>query len=438
MTKEQVESELPLTEERLKTMHPLDLVRIEPATVPTELQGVFVVVLGQLKYLDEAMLALSEFARLGEADSPFPEHLRAPWSKMFEFATEAWRVDVARELIQMFPDVEQVTGKAIPPAIQFLLTGHDLAKAMAELATLTEKLLEPGNLEELQRLIWMLLGSPYYKGLGILLARGVIPIVGEDNAAGLFEGILAARAKLNLSPEDEFTGWMNDHALRRAQKQETAAVQEAHDKLAAKMNESRADKEELARLKRELSLRERKERREETKVAPPPDAEAAEERRRLKAKIASAKAREAERGEEVLTLRRELDKALQALETTAPAAQREEREESDSFIEVDGNQPVRLVDFPKDFGETLTAIPRHVGRAVMNRVGRLASGEPAAFDRIKQLKGYPAVLRARVSDKYRLLFCLEPDRVRIVDLIRRADLDRRIERLQASGLPPVG
>ena len=67
-----------------------------------------------------------------------------------------------------------------------------------------------------------------------------------------------------------------------------------------------------------------------------------------------------------------------------------------------------------------------------------ASGDrPGAFDAIKQLKVYPEVLRARVADKHRLLFCLMPDRVRVVDLIRRADLDRRIERLQASGLPPI-
>lgn len=82
--------------------------------------------------------------------------------------------------------------------------------------------------------------------------------------------------------------------------------------------------------------------------------------------------------------------------------------------------------------------PRHVGRATMNRIGRLASGEPSAFNGIKRLKAYPEVLRARVSDKYRLLYVPLPDQIRVVDLIRRADLDKRIERLQASGLPPIG
>lgn len=67
----------------------------------------------------------------------------------------------------------------------------------------------------------------------------------------------------------------------------------------------------------------------------------------------------------------------------------------------------------------------------------MASGEPSAFKGIKPLKAYPDVLRARVSDKYRLLYCPLPDRICVVDLIRRADLDRRIERLRAAGLPTI-
>ena len=145
-----------------------------------------------------------------------------------------------------------------------------------------------------------------------------------------------------------------------------------------------------------------------------------------------------QRGEEKLTLRRELDATTRQNETVKSGAlasegtKPEEADESEAFEAV-GNQPVRLLEFPRGFMETLRGFPKHVGRATMNRLGRLASGEPSAFDRIKQLKAYPTVLRARISDKHRLLFCLEPDRVRVVDLIQRADLDRRIERLKASG-----
>ena len=71
----------------------------------------------------------------------------------------------------------------------------------------------------------------------------------------------------------------------------------------------------------------------------------------------------------------------------------------------------------------------------MKRQGRLASGEQDAFLAVKQLKAYPGVLRARVADNHRLLFIMSHDRIRVVDLIRRRDLDRRIERLLASGLP---
>ena len=74
----------------------------------------------------------------------------------------------------------------------------------------------------------------------------------------------------------------------------------------------------------------------------------------------------------------------------------------------------------------------------MSRLGQMGAGEPSAFTKIKRLKAYPEVLRARVSDKYRLLYVPLPDQIRVVDLIRRADLEQRIERLKASGLPPVG
>ncbi|HEY1582419.1 MAG TPA: hypothetical protein VGF73_04900 [Chthoniobacterales bacterium] len=130
-------------------------------------------------------------------------------------------------------------------------------------------------------------------------------------------------------------------------------------------------------------------------------------------------------------------RVVEQLKAEVAAAKASEDAETDEKYEVEGNQPVRLIQFPKGFLETLERFPKHASRATMNRLGRLAAGEPGAFQEIKQLKAYPGVLRARVSDKYRLLFCLEPDHLRVLDLIRRADLDDRIERLKKSGLPAI-
>ena len=215
-----------------------------------------------------------------------------------------------------FPDAEEKLGEKAHAGIRLLLVGDDPAKAMRELETSVEALLKSGDLEELQRLIWVLLDSPY-RALGVLLARSVLPIAEEKYVPGLFDGILAARAKLNLSPEDEFGDWMDRQALRKARQHETAAMQEAQDRLAAKVEELRGAKEERAGLERQLALRSRQERRkrERAKASATPDQQAARERGELKAKIERLNALVTQRGEEKLALRRELEKADRENET---------------------------------------------------------------------------------------------------------------------------
>lgn len=434
---------LVLTETGLTHMRTPALLQLDPKDVPLELQEKYLLRLAQSKNLYGAIDALKAFGRGANGEMALPDHLHGVWEQMFEFAIERWQPQIAKELMEIFPNAEEKLGRKPDARVRMLLTGHDLAKAMGELADTTELLLRSGDSNELERLTRVLLDSPYYRGIGILFARSLLPIVEEKSVPELFDAILAARAKLDLSPEDEFSEWMDQRALRKASRQETAAMQQAQDKLVAKVKELRRTKEERARLERELALRARQERRDaEQAQAATPDAQAARDRRELKEKIERLNALVTQRGEEKLALRRELEQAgreNEALKAGANAAEANDASDHDGdedFV-AEGNQPVRLIEFPKGFANTLTGFPRHVGRAAMNRIGRIASGEPAAFDRVKQLKAYPDVLRARVADKYRLLFCLLPDRVRLVDLIRRADLDRRIERLQASGLPPV-
>jgi hypothetical protein len=79
-------------------------------------------------------------------------------------------------------------------------------------------------------------------------------------------------------------------------------------------------------------------------------------------------------------VRRELQKTNKAAAKENAAAVEDKAED---FV-AEGRQPLRLLEFPKGFLQTLTGPPRHIGRGTMAR------------------------------------------------------LDRRIERLKASGLPPVG
>src|SRR5205823_3197595 len=93
------------------------------------------------------------------------------------------------------------------------------------------------------------------------------------------------------------------------------------------------------------------------------------------------------------------------------------------------NQPVRIPEFPGKFKDTLAGFPKPVARGCLGLIGRLAAGDMAAFTGSKRLKAAPGIHRQRVCADYRLLFRLHPDRLEIVDLINRRDLERKIKTL---------
>jgi hypothetical protein len=91
--------------------------------------------------------------------------------------------------------------------------------------------------------------------------------------------------------------------------------------------------------------------------------------------------------------------------------------------------PVRLIEFPKGFHQALAVFPRHVARAAMIMIGRLAAGEPAAFVGALRLKAVTDVMRQRIGSDYRLFFRLHPDHLQVIDLINRKDFARRLKTL---------
>src|SRR5262249_19467233 len=94
------------------------------------------------------------------------------------------------------------------------------------------------------------------------------------------------------------------------------------------------------------------------------------------------------------------------------------------------NHPLRLIEFPSKFQDRLNEFPHHVARGAMVMLGRLAGGDVAAFGGAKRLKSAPTVVRQRIGIDFRLLFRLLPDRIQVVDLITRQDLERRIKALR--------
>ena len=260
-----------LTEARLLGMGVGDVLRFPLERVPPEMEQKFLVALVVLKKYEEAIAGMRHFG--------MSERLHDVWSHMFEYATKSWRPDIARELMKVFPDAAEKLGVEPHAGIRLLLVGDDPARAMCELEESIEAILRARDLEELQLLTLGLLDSPY-RGFGIMLGRSALPLLEEDDATEVFEAMLDARAKLNLPPEDEFGDWMDERALRKARQHETAAAQEAQDKLEAKMKELRIAIEQRTLAERDLALHRRQKRRsdEETKNEPVPAPKSARER----------------------------------------------------------------------------------------------------------------------------------------------------------------
>jgi mRNA-degrading endonuclease RelE of RelBE toxin-antitoxin system len=152
----------------------------------------------------------------------------------------------------------------------------------------------------------------------------------------------------------------------------------------------------------------------------------------MRERVASLKSLLRERHSERNQLRRELELAKTQIESfrqkppVAPDAAEEAEEHLLGAGTLEGKQPVRLPEFPRKFHESISALPPSVARACLGLAGRLAGGDPSAFTGVKRLKSLPNVYRARVSEDYRLLFRLHSERLEILDLINRRDLERKI------------
>ena len=304
--------------------------------------------------------------------------------------------------------------------MRLLLVGDDPALFMKEMEALAKEVLESGSLEGLQELVWAVNSSPY-RALSILLLRRGLLIVEDEDIQQNYDALLGARAKLGLGPDDAFSQWMNDEALRKAREHENEPMQEAQDKLAQAAEQARRATENNARLERELRLLKKQSRVQEpeTKTSHHPDEETQRKIRTLTADKKHAQALAREKGEAELAARKALEKLtreseeLRSVANGGRAPEGEDEEEAGDF-EVTGKQTVRLVAFPRDFRLTLASYKSHVARAAMNRLGRMAAGEPSAFDKLKPIAALPGGMEARISDRYRLFFSLLPTCVRVV------------------------
>jgi hypothetical protein len=432
-TRAEVERDLnaDLTKRRLELMMPANLVKLDPTRIPVELQEDYLLRLGAFRHFD----ALAEaFEKIG-----VPQHLQKVWSFAFHFAISSWQRDLVLRLLNTWPDAEKTLG-APQSGVPLILAADHPGKFLETLEAECLKALKSDDPLAVYQLGAAMLSSPY-SALGILLARGALPIVEYKTASPLFEDILSVRGKLNLSPNDEFSDLMDERATRERGGDESAPLQEAQEKLETKAEEVRQLREKLTALERQIRLREKQESREAAATMNSPAADG-QILRELRGKLGQLKSLLKERGEERVALRRDVEKLHQEMESlkSAPASGEMEAsvvsdEGEGERIEISGNQPVRLIQFPKKFAETLARFPQHVARTAMNRIGRIASGEASALSELVKICNCEDVLRLRVAGDYRLLLQLFPDHVNVVDVVNRRDLQRRLKVLRTSGVP---
>ena len=270
--------------------------------------------------------------------------------------------------------------------------------------------------------------------LGLILYRGVLPFVPPDKVGSNYENIvLPVRERLNMPADDPLKEYLDNRSVDA-----DLALQEAEAKFEAKRREVRALRESLEQLQKDLARRE---------SAPPPEPSAPHAGtapneqiiREFRSKVKQLESDLKERHNERNELERRLGRMQARADTLAGHEQAGASSSSDGADreeelmlpeETESQHPLRLIEFPRNFQERLKEFPRHVARGALVILGRLAAGEAAAFGGAKRLKSAPTVVRQRVGIDFRLLFRLLPDRIQVIDLIPRQDLERKIKTIK--------
>lgn len=418
-----------LTAARLETMLGHDLARIDPARVKESL-------------LQPYLMRLSGFGLFDEVVATFEIHgchtdtMRKLWHFCLFFMMRKHCIEPARRLYHLRYQHGPVND-TLKASYRLLLCSDDPPRYLDMLEHLCLHTLRTGDTDTHCEMACGLLYSPF-KALGILISRSLIPIGTTKDASFLLDQIQLARDHLNLSPEEPFTDILEArlHDTSRETGAETAVHQKARRELAHLAAQTRAQTEKLAQIQRDIRLHQK---RLDTAAAAQRPATTADTDalRQLQAKLAATSAALRASNEERAALRRktidDLARSDARRATRPPEPPADDSDPDDTTHTLPGGvasqQLPRPIDFPRRFFDTLQHLPTQVGRAALTLIGRIAAGDPAAFTGILRLRAATDVHRARIGRDHRLLFRLHPDRVEVIDLINRRDLDRRIETL---------
>jgi hypothetical protein len=416
-----------LTAEILNRTQPHEMLLLDPLKVPADLLENYFLRLAVFNQFERAIEAFQKIGFAGEA-------MEANWEKVMFFVIRAGRKEIVQQLIKVREEFAKESDYqiGIPLSAALLLENDNPTRTLQLMDDFARDVLDSEDLNHLKQLATGLIYSPH-RALGILVARGVIPLLPSSQAMKVLDQILEARDVLNLPPDDPFGDIVDQRYAER--EEDDAKLRAARQSMEAKSEEVRELKEKLEGFQAEIARQEKK---LAATVAAQPVLEAAA-LKELRRKVDELKSELSERHGERNRLRRELQKAhdnLESLRQTATASPDEEAEASRREDELLLPQsapevhPVRLAEHPKHFLQTLEGLPRPVARAAVIMIGRLSAGEPAAYVGALRLKATPNVMRQRIGINYRLLFRLWPGRLEVIDLVNRKDLDRRIKTLR--------
>ncbi len=424
--------------DRLLDMRSYELARLDPARVSQDMRSLLV---QRLLVYEELEAAVSFFETLGLGPD-----LEDCWYDTVSLVTHESRRDLLERLVAVQKKSE-VPAAPLDLGARLLLAGEeDQPLEMIEAAV--QESLRTDDVSKIVDMSYDLLHSRT-PALGILVARGVLPICDPFDASMLFEELLTIRDELYLAPTDPLEETLDRIFLHDASGdyEQSEASKQARELLESKRAEASALRIQLAKLHTELEQRraETAKEPEQTKAeAQPVDRAIDPMVSELRGKIESLKGELKQHHLERNQLRREVRAAHKNLETlretqaqsnagkTAdPVEAQTDAEEESMFVAEQflGSQPLRNPSYPKRFREQLDAVPEPVARETIRLVGRLGAGDAAAFHGTKRLKRRHEVLRQRVGRQHRLLFRLHEKILEVVALIHRRNLERTIKRL---------
>jgi hypothetical protein len=293
----------------------------------------------------------------------------------------------------------------------------------------------------------------HFPAVGILAARGAITAERLLDSQFLLEQVGRARDRLDL-PADEpwwdIFDFLLDSETERHEAHDAESVGRereidslksdlaAASSLASRLERDLFDREaELAAAAERQSHVERVER-------PTTDdggkrlLELEDERQRLRRKIFEMKGEIAAGATQRADLRRKLAQMAEAQKSTSTATRNESAAEGaddhdDAVGEPVASRPRKVLvpQFTPNAARALAPLPPRVAGDAVQSAAALATGDERAWSGAKHMRRVPDVLTVRLGRSYRLLYRITEERLEVVDVIHRRDLDAALQRLKS-------